>query len=102
MAKQQHARITRRLAGRGGKREVPIKGGGRLDVRKPNLAMEVERSPSPARIRKAISRLRTQPGVRHELRVPQRNLDTAVEVAKGEGTKLTIKNLGGTRRRQIK
>lgn len=101
MVKQQHTRITRRIAGSKGKTEVPISRQRRLDVRLPKVAIEVERSRSPARIQKAISRLKTQPGVRRELRVPQPNMETAVEVAKRESTKITIKNLGGTRRRQV-
>lgn len=101
MAKQQHTRITRRLAGPKGKREVPIPGRRRLDVKKGNLALEVERSSNPQRIRQAISRLRSQPNARKELRVPQNNLDKATEIAREVGTPLTLKNLGGTRRRRV-
>ena len=101
MAKQQHTRTTRRLAGPKGKREVPIPGRRRLDVKKGNLALEVERSSNPQRIRQAISRLRSQPNARKELRVPQNNLDKATEIAREVGTPLTLKNLGGTRRRRV-
>ncbi len=101
MAKQQHTRITRRLAGPKGRREVPIPGRRRLDIKKGNLALEVERSSNPQRIRQAIGRLRSQPNARKELRVPQNNLNKATEIAKQVGTPLTVKNLGGTRRRRV-
>lgn len=101
MAMQQHTRITRRLAGSKGRREVPTGGRRRLDVKKGSLAQEVERSSNPTRIRKAISRLQSQRNARKELRVPQTNLDKATEIAKQVGTPLTVKNLSGTRRRRV-
>ena len=99
MAKQ-HKRIQDRLAGKSGKTEVPISGKRRLDVRKPGVAIEVERSGSTAGIERALARLRTQQ-TRRELRVPQKDLTMAIEAAKRQRAKLTVANLGGTKRRRI-
>ena len=100
MVEQQHTRTTRRLAGKTGKTEVPISGNRRLDVRKPNVAIEVERSGSTAGIERALARLRTQ-RTQLELRVPQKDLDMATRVARAQNRKLTVKNLSGTKRRRI-
>jgi hypothetical protein len=96
---QRHTQLKRKIAKPGGQTEVPIPGGGRLDVKKGNTAIEIERSPNPGRIRAALKRLRNQPNARKELRVPQPNLDAAVEIAKQAGVKLTVTNLSGTKRR---
>jgi hypothetical protein len=104
MAKQQsrHTQLTRKAAGRGGRTEVPIAGGRRLDIKKPNAAIEIERSADPARIRAALQRLTTQTNIRKELRVPQPNLDRAAEIARGAGIKVTVTNLSGSKRRPVR
>ena len=83
--------------------EVPIPGGGRLDARDKEVAREVERSGQKAQIKKAIERLNTQKSFKKQLLVPNNDLDKAKELgekfAKG---KLTIQNLGGTKRRFVK
>jgi hypothetical protein len=80
---------------------VPIAGGRRLDVKKGNTAIEIERSPNPGRIRAALKRLQNQPNARKELRVPQPNLDRAAEIAGDAGIKLTVTNLSGTKRKTV-
>ena len=47
---QQHARIAGRVAGSRGRTEVSISGKRKLDVKKGNIATEVERSSDPKRI----------------------------------------------------
>ena len=100
--RQQLTRITRRVAGSRGRTEAPISGKRNLDVKKGNVATEVERSSEPKRIGRAIARLQTQGSSRKELRVPQNDLSKAVEFAKKRGAKLTIKNLTGSQSRQVR
>ena len=100
--RQQHTRIIRRVAGARGRTKVPISGKRKLDVKKGNVATEVERSSDPKRIGRAIARLQAQGNARKELRVPQNDLNKAVEIAKKRGAKLTIKNLKGSQRRQVR
>ena len=97
-----HQRTQRKLAGTKGKTEVPISRGRRLDVKKGNRATEIERSGQPARIKAAISRLRTQRNALKELRVPQHDLDKATGLAKDSGLKMKVKNITGTRSRALK
>ncbi len=85
------------------KTEVPIPGGRRLDARNKEVAREVERSGDKAQIKKAIARLNTQKNLKKQLLVPNNDLDKAKELGeKFARGKLTIQNLGGTRRRFIK
>ena len=97
-----HPRAQARLAGSRGKKEVPISRGRRLDAKKGNLAVEIERSGQPARLKAAISRLRTQRNALKELRVPQRDLDKAAALASAVGPKMKVQNLSGTRTRIVK
>ena len=99
---QQHARIAGRVAGSRGRTEASISGKRKLDVKKGNIATEVERSSDPKRIGRAIARLQTQGNARKELRVPQNDLSKAVEIAKKRGAKLTIKNLKGSQSRRVR
>jgi len=99
---QRHTKITRKVAGPRGQTEVPIPGRRRLDVKKPNVAIEIERSADPARIRAALGRLRTQRNAPKQLRVPQPNLDRAAEIAKRARLNVTVKNLSGTKRRTVR
>ena len=97
-----HQRTQRKLAGIKGKTEVPISRNRRLDVKTAIKATEVERSGQPARLKAALSRLGTQKGVGRELRVPQKDMDKATDLAKASRLKkVTISNIGGTRRRQV-
>ena len=97
-----HRRAQARVARPGGRTEVPISGRRRLDVKKGNRAVEIERSGQPSRINAALSRLRTQRNALRELRVPQRDLDKATGLARETGLKMQVKNLAGTRRRIVK
>jgi hypothetical protein len=84
------------------KTEVSIKGNRRLDAKDDSKAREVERSGNPEMIKKAIKRLNSQSNLHKELLVPNKDLDMAKEVAENtiEG-KLTIQNLGRTKRRFV-
>ena len=97
-----HRKAQRRLAGRGGRTEFPIPGRRRLDVKVGNRAVEIERSGQPPRISAALSRLRSQRNALKELRVPQRDLDKAAQIARKARMNVQVKNLSGTRRRQVK
>lgn len=72
----------KRAKGKAAKKEVPIKGGRRLDALRGNSAIEVERGGTSTSINKALSRLATQKNKGKILRVPQKDMDTAVELAK--------------------
>ncbi|TET46249.1 hypothetical protein E3J62_04775 [candidate division TA06 bacterium] len=103
MAKRStHRRIQGRIAGRTGRREVPIKGRRRLDVKKGHRATEIERSGSRAGIQKSLSRLKTQKGVKRELLVPQKDLSKAKEIAQKKDMTVLIQNLSRSRRRIVK
>lgn len=82
--------------------EVPISRGRRLDAKRGKYAIEVERSGSPQRIVKAISRLKTQTSSKKILRVPQSDMKKAVSIAKKREVKLSVTNLSKTKRRTVK
>lgn len=68
-----------------------------------NRATEIERSSSRKQIEKAIERLIESGKSEKELRVSQENLDRAKDIAKDmDAPKMTISNLGGTRRRFVR
>lgn len=84
------------------KTEIPIPGGKRLDARRGKYAIEVERSGSSQRIGMAISRLKTQTAYKKILRVPQSDMQKAVNIAKKRDAKISITNLSKTKRKYIK
>ena len=98
----QHRKIQRKIAGKKGKIEVPIKGKKRLDVLKGKKGVEVERSGDPRRISLALSRLKSKKTLKKELRVPQKDLDKATEIARKKRMKVVISNISGTKKRRIK
>jgi len=98
----RHHKMQRQLAGTKGKTEVPLRGGKRLDVLKGRKAIEVERSGDPRRIALALNRLKVKRTLKKELKVPQKDLDKAVTIAKKKNIKVTITNLSGTKKRKIK
>ena len=103
MAKKpsRHTQLIRQRAGGSGSTEKPIPGRRRLDVRKSNTAIEVERTGQPARLRQAAKRLATQKNAAKKLVVPQTDMQKAAEAAKATGVKLTVENISGTRRRRV-
>ena len=94
-----HKRLKRKFAGRKGKTEVPISRNRRLDAKRGKKALEVERS---GNIKKALLRLKTQRTLKKILRVPQKDLSKAANIAKTMKMKVVVTNLGGTKRRIIK
>lgn len=98
---QRHTGIKRRLAGPSGKVEKPLPGGRKLDVRRQNVAIEIERSGQPARLRLAAQRLATQNNAAKRLQVPQPDMEKAIAAAKAAGVTLTVENLSRTRRRRV-
>ena len=53
-----HVRAKRKAAGKSGKTEIPLKGGGRLDAASERKATEVERSGDLQRLELAAGRLK--------------------------------------------
>ncbi len=85
-----------------GKKEVPISGNRRLDSASPNTATEVERSGTPAGLKAAASRLQASRRSRKVLQVPNQDMEMAVVAMRKVGVKGSVKNMGGTKRRQVK
>lgn len=85
-----------------GKKEVSISGNRRLDSASTKTATEIERSGTRPGLIKAASRLKDSHRQRKVLQVPNQHLDLAVEAMKDVGVKGTVKNMGGTKRRQVK
>ena len=96
------SRSHKKAKGSAKRTEIPISRGRRLDAKRGKYAIEVERSGSPQRIGKAISRLRTQRSSSKILRVPHSDMGKAVSVAKKRGVKLSVTNLSKTKRRSVK
>jgi len=86
--------------GNAARTEVPIPGGRRLDAIRGHSAIEVERGGTPKKIDRALSRLGTQTNKRKILRVPQSDMNLAVERAKQKNMNVTVTNLSKTQRRR--
>lgn len=86
--------------GNAARTEVPISGGRRLDAIRGTTAIEVERGGTPRKIDQALSRLSTQTNKQKILRVPQSDMDLAVERAKQKNMNVTVTNLSKTKRRR--
>jgi hypothetical protein len=86
--------------GNAARTEVPISGGRRLDAIRGTTAIEVERGGTPRKIDQALSRLSTQTNRQKILRVPQSDMDLAVERARQKNMNVTVTNLSKTRRRR--
>ena len=99
---ESHKRAKRKAAGKSGKTETPLKGGGHLDARKKITATEIERSGTPRRLEAAARRLKRSRKRQRVLVVPQRDMDKAVAAMKKVGTTGTVKNMSGTKRRQAR
>jgi len=90
----------KRGKGNAARQEVPIPGNRRLDAIRGRHAIEVERSGTTHGIDQALSRLRTQRSKNKILRVPQKDMDVAVDRARQKGMNVTVTNLSKTRRKK--
>lgn len=100
---QSHKTAKRKAAGKGGRTEVPLKGGKRLDAKTKSgkTATEVERSGSAAGLQKAAGRLKKSRSKRKVLQVPQKDMPAAAAAMKKVKVKGTVKNLTGSKRRSV-
>ena len=80
--------------------EVPIKGNRRLDAIRGKNAIEVERGGTKKKVDQALSRLRTQQNKNKILRVPQKDINLAIDRARVKKMKVTVTNLSKTKRRK--
>jgi len=86
--------------GRAKRTEVPIPGKRRLDTISGPFAIEVERAGTPQKINQALSRLKTQTNKKKILRVPQNDMDMAIEQVREKNMHVIVTNLVETRRRK--
>jgi hypothetical protein len=85
--------------GSAGRTEVPIPGGRRLDAIRGYYVIEVERGGTPQKINHALSRLKTQANKKKILRVPQGDMDLAVQQVRKHKMHVIVTNLNKTKRR---
>lgn len=86
--------------GRAARTEVPISRGRRLDAMRGHHAIEVERGGTAQKLNQALARLKTQPNKNKILRVPQSDMDLAVQQARKKRMNVTVTNLAKTARRK--
>ena len=96
-----HKRAKGAAAGRSGKTEVPISRGRRLDATTQKKATEVERSSSQSGLEKAARRLKASGKPQKVLQVPQKDMSKAAKAMQKVGTKGTVKNMSGSKRRSV-
>ena len=96
-----HKRAKGAAAGRSGKTEVPISRGRRLDATTQKKATEVERSGSQSGLEKAARRLKASGKPQKVLQVPQKDMSKAAKAMEKVGTKGTVKNISGSKRRSV-
>jgi hypothetical protein len=94
------SRSHRRGKGRAARTEVPISRHRRLDAISGHHAIEVERGGTPQKINQVLSRLKTQRNKDKILRVPQRDMDMAVQQARKKNMNVTVTNLNKTKRKK--
>ena len=94
------SRSHKRGKGNAARQEVPIPGNRRLDAIRGKSAIEVERSGSTKGIDKALSRLKTQRTKSKILRVPQTDMDMAVDRARTKNMNVTVTNLSKSKRKK--
>jgi len=99
-----HKKAKLRAAGRGGRTEVPISGGRRLDALTKNggRATEVERGGTAKRLSKAISRLKASGAKQKVLQVPQKDMSLARSKMRQAGMTGTVKNMSGTKKTRVR
>ncbi len=102
--KPSHRRTKSKAAGPGGRTEVPLPGGKRLDARTRGggRAIEVERSGSSQGLGAAARRLKQSGAPQKVLQVPQKDMEAAAQAMRKEGVGGTVKNMGGTKRRSVR
>ena len=99
-----HRAAKRKAAGRGGKTEAPLRGGGRLDARTKggSRATEVERSGDTGNLSAAARRLKRSGAPQKVLQVPQRDMGKAREAMRQAGIGGTVKSMSGTKRSRVR
>lgn len=97
-----HRRVKSKAAGAGGRTEVRISRGRRLDAVTSSKAVEVETSGRTSRLEQAARRLKASSRRTHVLVVPQRDMRTACKAMRSVGTCGTVRNLSGTRRSSVR
>ncbi len=97
-----HKAAKHRAAGRGGKTEVPLSRGRRLDALSAGgRATEVERSGNARALLSAASRLKASKAKQKVLQVPQHDMDKAATALRRAKVAGTVKNMSGTKRRHV-
>jgi len=96
-----HKRAKGEAAGRRGKTEVPLPYGRRLDAGTQKKATEIERSGAQANLDRAARRLKASGKPQKVLQVPQKDMSKAAKAMQKVGTKGTVKNMTGTKRRSV-
>ena len=103
---QSHKRAQDKAAGKGGRTEVPQRGGTRIDaLTSGGRATEVERGGTPQRLEKAARRLakaKKAGATQAVLQVPQKDMDAAAEAMRKVGLHGTVKNMSATQRRSVR
>ncbi len=99
-----HRAAKRKAAGRGGKTEAPLRGGGRLDARTKggSRATEVERSGDTGNLSAAARRLKRSGAPQKVLQVPQRDMAKARGAMRQAGIGGTVKSMTGTKRIRVR
>lgn len=99
-----HRRAKRRAAGTGGRTEVSLPSGERLDAltKKGGRATEVERSGSSAGLALAARRLKKSRALQKVLQVPQKDMGKAVKAMQKVGISGTVKNMGATKHWRVR
>lgn len=97
---QSHKQAKQKAAGKSGRTEVPLPGGGRLDARTSARATEIERG-GPARLRAAAERLKQSGAKQKVLAVPQSKMVEARKAMRQVGVSGTVRNISGTKRSSV-
>ncbi len=99
-----HKAAKTKAAGRGGKTEAPLRGGGRLDARTKGgrKATEIERSGDAGKLLAAARRLQKSGSPQTVLQVPQRDMGKAREAMRQAGIGGTVKSMSGTKRSRVR
>ncbi len=86
--------------GRATRKEIPISGNRRLDAIRGHHAIEVERGGTPQKMGQALSRLRTQRNKNKILRVPQNDMNMAIQQTRKKNMNVTVTNLAKNKRKK--
>jgi hypothetical protein len=98
--KSTHKRTKSEVAGKTGRKEVPIKGGRRLDVMTKHKAVEIERG-GPSQLEKAAERLKSSRKSQKVLVVPSKSMSQAREAMRKVRVSGTVRNISGTKRSYV-